>query len=56
MAKSTSRPTPKPHPRIVAIRKTGWNPPPPGPARDRYTQEFIAGKLSQMCNQMKKGK
>ena len=24
----------------------GWNPPAKGPARDRYTQEYIAGKLA----------
>jgi hypothetical protein len=26
----------------------GWNPPAKGPARDRYTQEYIAGKLTQL--------
>jgi hypothetical protein len=35
----------------------GWNPPAKGPARDRYTQEYIAGKLTQLVEKLgSKGK
>lgn len=33
-------------------RPGGWNPPKPGPERDRYTQEFIAGKLTQITGML----
>jgi hypothetical protein len=41
-----------------APKAPGWNPPAKGPARDRYTQEYIAGKLTQLTQMIgsKKGK
>jgi hypothetical protein len=37
-----------------ATKAPGWNHPSKGPARDRYTQEYIAGKLTQISNQLSK--